>query len=69
MVDSENSPNNYKTLKISIGTIIKSPKMLKLDPDHLKICVRMKLKVAVNNNVCCMFLIDIRLKKCVTKLF
>ena len=41
MVDSENSPNNYKTLKISIGAIIKSPKMLKLDPDHLK-----------NKNVC-----------------
>ena len=28
--------NNYKTLKISIGAIIKNWKMLKLVPDHLK---------------------------------
>ena len=36
MVYSENSPGNYKTLKISIGAIIKNPKMLRFIPDHLK---------------------------------
>ena len=36
MVDSETSPKNYKTVKISIGTIIKNPEMLKLVSDHLK---------------------------------
>ena len=33
MVDSMNI---YKSLNISIGTIIKNPEMLKFDPDHLK---------------------------------
>ena len=37
MVDSDNSPDNYKTLKISIGSIIKNPKMLKFVPDYLKV--------------------------------
>ena len=37
MVDSENSPDNYKTFKISIGAIIKNPEILKFVPDHLKI--------------------------------
>ena len=36
MVVSENSNDNCKTLKISIGTIIKNPEMLKFVPDHLK---------------------------------
>ena len=36
MVDSENSPRNYKTLKISMGTIIKHPESLRFVPDHLK---------------------------------
>ena len=36
MVESENSPDNYKTLKISIGVIIKNPEMLKFVPDDLK---------------------------------
>ena len=36
MVDSENSPDNYKMLKISIGGIIKDPKMLKFVLDHLR---------------------------------
>ena len=36
MVDSEYSPDNYKSSKISIGAIIKNPDMLKFVPDHLK---------------------------------
>lgn len=37
MVERENSPNNYKTLKISIEKIRRNPEMLKLiPPDHLK---------------------------------
>ena len=36
MVDSEYSTNVYKSLKISIESIIKSPEMLKFVPDHLK---------------------------------
>ena len=36
MVVSENSNDNCKTLKISIGTIIKNPEMLTFVPDHLK---------------------------------
>ena len=33
MVESENSLGTYKTLKISIGTIMKNPEMLKFFPD------------------------------------
>ena len=36
MVDSKNNPDNYKTLKISIGTIIENPEMLRFVPDDLK---------------------------------
>ena len=36
MVDSEYSSDNYKTLKISIGAIIKDPEMLRLVLDYLK---------------------------------
>ena len=36
MVDSEYSPDNYNSSKISIGAIIKNPDMLKFVPDHLK---------------------------------
>ena len=35
MVDSEYSIDNYKSLKISIGSIIKNPKFLKFIPDQL----------------------------------
>ena len=34
MDDSENSPDSCKTLKISIGPIIKNPKILKIVPDQ-----------------------------------
>ena len=36
MVDSEFSTYVYKSLKISIRSLIKNPKMLKFVPDHLK---------------------------------
>ena len=36
IVDSEYSPGNFKFSKISIGTIIKNPEILKLVSDHLK---------------------------------
>ena len=42
-----------KSLNISIGTVMKTPEMLKFVPDHLKN----------------MFLTNIRPNKCVTKLF
>ena len=35
MVDNKYSPNNYEHLKISIGTIIKDPEMLRFIPYHL----------------------------------
>ena len=41
MVDSENSPGNYKILKRSIGEIVKHPVILKFVLNHLqakKIC-------------------------------
>ena len=36
MVDNEYSLDNHKSLKISIGSIIKNPEMLRFVPDHLK---------------------------------
>ena len=36
MLDSKNNPENYKTLKIRIGTTIKNSEMLGFVPDHLK---------------------------------
>ena len=36
MVDSEYSPDNYKSLEISIGAITKTSEMLKFVPDYLK---------------------------------
>ena len=34
MVDREYSQDNYMSLKISIGSIIKNPRMLKFVPHH-----------------------------------
>ena len=50
MVDSKNSPDNYKTLKISIGTLIKYPEMIKFVPDYLKtkkVCKRAVKKLPI----------------------
>ena len=59
----------YKSLNINIGTVMKNPEMLKFVPDHLKTkkCVSMQLKNYLIYYD--MFLINIRLNKCVLKLF
>ena len=46
MVEIEYSMNIYKSVKISIGTVMKNPVMLEFVPDHLKTkkCVKMHLK-------------------------
>ena len=46
MVDSEYSMGIYKSVKISIGAVMRSPEILKFVPDHLKTkkCVNMLLK-------------------------
>ena len=36
MADSEFSTNIYESLKISIVTVIRNPKLLKFAPDHLE---------------------------------
>ena len=36
MVDSEYSKNNNKSSKISIGTVMKNPEMLKFIPGHFE---------------------------------
>ena len=36
MVNSEYNMDIYKSVKISIGIVMKNPKMLKLVPDYLK---------------------------------
>ena len=44
MVDSEYNMDIYISVKISIGTVIRNPEMLKFTPDHLKTkkCVNIK---------------------------
>ena len=46
MVDSGYSMDIYKSVKISIGTVMRNPEMFKFVPDHLKTktCVSMQLK-------------------------
>ena len=46
MSDSEYSMDIYKSVKISTGTVMKNPEMLKFAPAHLKTkkCVSMQLK-------------------------
>ena len=36
LVDSKNNPDNYRTINISTGAIIKYPEMLRFVPDHVK---------------------------------
>ena len=47
MTDSEYSVNIYKSVKISIGTIVKNPEMLKFVVDYLK--TKKMCKNAVKN--------------------
>ena len=46
MVDSEYSMDIYKSVKVSIGAVMRSPEILKFVPDHLntKKFVNMLLK-------------------------
>ena len=70
MVDSEYSTGDYKSPKISIGAIMKNTKMLKFVPDYLKtktICKHAVKKLSFVLRY--VFLIDIRLNKCVIELF
>ena len=66
MVDSMDI---YKSLNISIGTVMENTEMLKFVPDHLK--TKDKRKYAVKNYIIHedIFLIDIILNKCVVNLF
>ena len=48
MVASKNNPGNYKTLNISIGTIIKNHEVLRFVSDLLKAikrCVNKQLRI------------------------
>ena len=61
----------YKSLNISIGTVMKNPEMLKFIPDHLKTKKMCKDSVKIENYFMYqdVLLINIRLNKCVIKLF
>ena len=52
MVYSEYSTNIYKSLKISIGIVMRNLEMLKFVPDRLKTkkCVNMQLKMIGSND-------------------
>ena len=54
MADIENSPDYYKTLKTSNGTIIKNHELIKFTPDHFKTIKMSKniVKKLICNNVC-----------------
>ena len=66
MVDIMNICKSFNT---SIGAIMRNPEMLKFVPDLLK--TKNCLSILLNNNLVYkdVFLINIRLKKCVIKLF
>ena len=59
----------YKSLNISIAIVMEIPEKLKFVPDHLK--TKKMCKDAVRNYLIYedMFMIHIRLNKCVIKLF
>ena len=42
----------FKSLNISIETVMKYPKMLKFVPDHLKKCVSMQLESILSIKLC-----------------
>ena len=56
MVESENSSDNYSTLKISIGAIIKNSELLKIVPDQLK--TKKMCKNAVKKSKFVMYVFD-----------
>ena len=56
MVEIENSSDNYSTLKISIGAIIKNSELIKIVPDHLK--TKKMCKNAVKKSKFVMYVFD-----------
>ena len=55
MFDSEHSIDIYKSGKISIGTVMENPEMLKFVPHHLKtkkICKHAVKKITFCNKTC-----------------
>ena len=68
MVNNEYSTNIYKSLNISIGTMMKNPEMLKFVPDYFK--TKKMCKRVLKNYLIYYYmpLIDIRLNKCMIKL-
>ena len=53
MVDSECNMNIYKSVKISIGIVMRNPEVLKLVPDYVKTntkCVKHAVKKIRNCN-------------------
>ena len=45
IIDSRSNHNNYNTLKLSIGTIMKNPEMQRCVSDHLKTKKLVKLQL------------------------
>ena len=55
MVDNEYSISIYKSVKISTGTVMKNPEMLKFVPEHLKtkiMCKHAVKKITFSNKIC-----------------
>ena len=69
MVDREYDMDIYKSVKINVGTEMRNPEMLKLVPNHLKTKKMRKHTVIKIPFIISMFPINIRLNKCVAKLF
>ena len=65
MADSDYSTDNYKSLKISIGTVIKNPEMVRFIPNHLK--TKSMYKNAVRKLPFITRYVPV--KKCIIKLF
>ena len=65
MADSDYSTDNYKSLKISIGTVIKNPEMIRFIPYHHK--TKSMCKNAVRKLPFVTRYVPI--KKCIIKLF
>ena len=55
MVDSKYSTDDYKSSKISIGAVMRKPKILKFVPDHFKakrMCICAVKKLPFCNKIC-----------------
>ena len=69
MVDREYNMDIYKSVKINVEIEMRNPEMLKLVPNHLKTKKMCKHAVIKLPFITSMFPINIRLNKCVAKLF